>query len=211
MQPQNPTVNAYNQVATKYADKFINELDGKPMDRLLLTALAERNKDKGAILDMGCGPGQTIRFLADAGCENITGTDLSPAMVATAKTLHPQLNFEVADMLKLQYAGNSFTAALAFYAIVHFDYPEVKTAFEQINRVLKPGGEFLFSFHIGNEMIHLEEFLDEKVPIDFYFFDTDKVLALLTETGFEILETIIRYPYKTEHQTKRAYILARKI
>lgn len=210
MQQQKTIIAAYNKVAGKYAYKFMDELDGKPMDRLLLTAFAERNKSKGKVLDMGCGPGQTTRFLADAGCANITGTDLSQAMIATAKSLNPQINFEVADMLKLQYASNTFGAAIAFYAIVHFDYPEIAVAFKEIHRVLKSGGEFLFCFHTGNEMVHLDEFLDEKVPIDFYFLDVDKVLAILKETGFDIADIMIRYPYETEHPTKRAYILVSK-
>src|SRR6202012_3420387 len=135
MQQQKQIIEAYNKVSAKYADKFLHELDDKPMDRLLLTAFAERNKNKGAILDMGCGPGQTTRFLANKGCENIVGTALSPAMINTAKALHPQLKFEVADMLNLQYANNSFAGAIAFYAIVHFNYPQIKTAFTEINRV----------------------------------------------------------------------------
>jgi len=200
----------YNKVAVKYAEKFMGELDGKPLDRLLLRSFYEDNKHKGPFIDLGCGPGQTAKFLADCGCTDITGADLSPEMMRIAKELNPAIKFEVADMLDLKYAANSFGAATGFYCIVHFDYPVIKTAFEQINRILKPGGQLLISFHTGNEMIHFDEFLKEKADIDFYFLDADKVIALLKETGFNILDALIRYPYPTEHPTKRAYIRAGK-
>jgi len=43
--------------------------------------------------------------------------------------------------------------------------------------------------------------------IDFYFFETDKIINLLTETGFEIIDSIERQPYRdAEYPSKRAYI-----
>jgi ubiquinone/menaquinone biosynthesis C-methylase UbiE len=202
--------NTYNKVAVKYAEKFMSELDGKPLDHLLLRSFYEDNKEKGPFIDLGCGPGQTTKFLADCGCANITGTDLSPGMMKIAKKLNPTINFEVADMLDLKYKSNTFGAATGFYCIVHFDYPAIKIAFEQINRILKPGGQLLISFHTGNEVIHFDEFLEEKADIDFYFLDADKVITLLKETGFNIVDALVRYPYPTEHPTKRAYIRTEK-
>jgi len=211
MQTQKEITETYNKVAANYAAHYINELDGKPLDKLLLRYFAEENKNKGAMLDIGCGPGQTTKFLTYSGCQDITGTDISPAMIENAKSINPALNFEVADVLNLPYADNTFGAAVAFYAIVNFDYPAIKKALSEINRVLKSGGQFLFSFHTGNQMVHLDELLEEQVNIDFYFLDTERVVDLLKETGFNVIDTLIRFPYKQEFQSKRAYILAEKI
>lgn len=200
--------NTYDKVAAKYAEKFMSELDGKPLDRLLLRSFYEDNKDKGPFIDLGCGPGQTTKFLADCGCTDITGTDLSPRMIEIAKELNPAINFEVADMLDLKYDTNSFGAATGFYCIVHFDYPALKTAFEQINRILKPGGQLLISFHTGNEKVHVDNLLEEEVDIDFYFLNVDRVIDLMEESRFKITEALIRHPYPGEHPTRRAYITA---
>jgi len=128
-------------------------------------------------------------------------------MIDVAKNINPQIPFEAADILSLKYPDNYFGSAIAFYSIVHFDYDQIIKAFREIKRVLKDNGQFLFSFHIGNNVIHLDTFLDQPVNIDFYFFETDKIINLLTETGFEIIDVIERHPYfEVEHQSKRAYI-----
>jgi hypothetical protein len=40
---------------------------------------------------------------------------------------------------------------------------------------------------------------------------TEKILELLADTGFEIIDAVERYPYKdVEYQSKRGYILTEK-
>jgi len=202
---------AYNATAENYAKEFMDELSHKHLDRLLLKQFTEENKG-GNCIDFGCGPGQTTKFLFDCGMKDIIGTDLSPAMIAKAEELNPQIRFETVDMLNLQYQDNTFSSAIAFYAIVHFTMEELKLAFTEIKRVLKNNGQFLFSFHIGTEMKHVDNFLNKNVSLDFYFFETEKVIKLLEETGFTIVDAIERFPYKdAEYPSKRAYLWVKKI
>jgi SAM-dependent methyltransferase len=206
-QEQRSIIDCYNKTAKNYAEKFINELSKKHFDRILLTAFASENINKGRLIDLGCGPGQTTKFLLDCGLTDIIGVDLSPQMIAAAKAINPQLDFDTADMLQLKYEDGTFSAAIAFYSIVHFDYEQIKSAFKEIKRILADNGEFLFSFHIGDQVVHLDNFLDNPVNIDLYFLETNKIMELLKETGFEIIDAIGRQPYKdAEHPSKRAYI-----
>ena len=208
---QQQVIDCYDKTADKYADALFDELNKKPFDRLILTHFAKENKSKGKTIDLGCGPGQTTRFVYEQGLKNIIGTDISPCMVEKARVLNPGIEFEVADMLNLHYSNNSFGSAIAFYSIVHFNETELKKAFAEINRVLTDGGQFLFSFHIGNETIHRDDFFDVPVNIDFYFFETEKIVNLVQATGFKIIDAIERYPYPdVEHPSKRAYIWAKK-
>ena len=202
----------YDLTAAAYAAELFNELSKKPLDRLLLNQFAAENKDKGKMIDLGCGPGQTTRFLAECGVINIIGTDLSPQMVAKARELSPGLEFRTADMLNIGLADESFASAVAFYAIVHFTTAQLKVAFGEICRILKPNGQFLLSFHIGDEVIHRDEFFGEEVDVDFYFFKTEDVLEQLKQTGFKIINAIERFPYEGfEFPSKRAYLLVEKI
>ncbi len=211
MQETSQVIDCYDKTARVYGAKFSDELAHKHLDRLLLTAFAAENRQRGRLLDLGCGPGQTTAFLNNCGVQSIIGADISPQMIAVAREQNPPLEFEVADILSLPFADQTFGAAVAFYAIVHFDFEQLKQAFTEISRVLMSGGEFLFSFHIGDQTVHLDEFLDKPVNIDFYFFEPPKIIALLNETGFEIVDAIEREPYAdAEYPSRRAYIWAKK-
>ena len=210
MQKQKNIIACYDKTASNYADKFIDELSKKHLDRILLTSFANENINAGKLIDLGCGPGQTTKFLSDCGVTDIIGVDISPQMVSVAKSIHPQLEFDIADILNLKYPDKSFGSAVAFYSIVHFDYEQIEIAFKEIKRVLKEKGQLLFSFHIGNSTMHFDNFLDHEVDIVFYYFETSKIKNLLMETGFEIVDIIERRPYlDVEHQSERAYIWAK--
>ena len=174
MQEQINIIECYNKTAENYADKFLNELDHKHFDRIILMAFCEQNRKKGQLIDLGCGPGHTTYFIYKCGLENVICTYLSDEMVKVAKLHNPKINFEQADLLNLKYKENTLGSAIAFYAIVHFDYSQIKTALTEVHRILVDKGEFMFSFHIGNEIVHLDNFLDKEVNIKFQFFEVDR-------------------------------------
>ena len=93
---------------------------------------------------------------------------------------------------------------------MHFSYEEIAMAFGEVNRVLKKGGHFLFSFHVGTETGHYDKAHDKDVDIDLYYFQTKQIIQILHQTGFDIMDALERYPYKDEYQSKRGYIWAEK-
>lgn len=201
---------AYDLTAEEYAKQFFKELDNKPFDRALLKMFAERVKDKKKILEIGCGPGEIANYLHKLKVK-IKGIDLSDKMVEQARKLNPKIKFEPGDVMKLKYKDNSIGGIVAFYLIVNFSLADINKALIEIYRVLKKGGIFLTSFHTGDEVIHLEEFLGKNVTIDFIFHNQDKVKRMMEKCGLIVDEAIIRYPYENvEYPSKRAYIFAHK-
>lgn len=165
----------------------------------------------GTVCDIGCGPGEIARYLRDLGAD-VIGIDLSEKMILEAETLNPDILFEQGNMLALDAQNHSFAGVAAFYAIVNLALDDVQTAINEFKRVIKNNGYLLLSFHSGNnESLRVERNVDGKnAAIDFIFFNADDILNILKDTGFEIVEAVIRYPYKdTEYQSTRAYILAR--
>jgi SAM-dependent methyltransferase len=204
-------LHCYNQVAEDYAIERWDELSRKRIDQLLLKEFASVNKDKGPCADFGCGPGQTTKFLYDNGLENIVGIDLSPAMVKVAQRLSPHIKFETGDLLNIAFPSAYLGSALAFYAIVHFNHDQIRTCFTEINRVLKTGGDFLFSYHAGDEVVHFDKAHDKEIDIDLFFFKTEDIVQLLKETGFKVIDAIERRPNEEmEYPTRRAYVWAEK-
>jgi ubiquinone/menaquinone biosynthesis C-methylase UbiE len=202
---------SYDGIADEYARHLHSELDNKPLDRELLTCLAAWVKGKGQICDMGCGPGHIARFLHDAGT-NVFGLDLSSRMVEEARRLNPEISFRQGNMLALDLPDASLAGIAAFYAIVNLPRESLPQVFREMARVLKPDGLLLLAFHIGDETLQPNALWGRPVSMDFYFFPPPAIQPDLEAAGLVIEEVIEREPYapEVEHQSRRAYIFARK-
>jgi ubiquinone/menaquinone biosynthesis C-methylase UbiE len=200
----------YDAVAREYADRYAAELAHKPLDRELLSRFASEVRGRGAVCDLGCGPGHTTAFLHDSGVQ-VRGLDLSTEQLREARRLRPDVEFEPGDMLALPCADASLAGVVAFYAIVHFSQDELRGALAEMHRVLRPGGCLLLSFHIGEGSIRVENFLGGPAALDFVFFAPTTVAAELVRAGFTDVEVIERDPYpEVEYPSRRAYVFARR-
>lgn len=202
---------SYDRVAENYAEDFRGELDKKPFDRRMLEWLVEKVDHLGIICDMGCGPGQVARYLFDQGA-TVCGLDLSPKMVEQARRFNPDIDFEQGDMLTLSnVAANSYGGIAAFYSIIHIPRQAAVQALQEFWRTLRPGGTLLLTFHIGQEIIHRNEWWGKEVSLDFIFYETEEMKSHLATAGFALDEVIERDPYPdVEYPSRRAYVFARK-
>lgn len=209
MQPD-PIAASYDRVAAEYTANIAGELAGKPLDRALLQAFAEQAGALGPIADLGCGPGHVAAFLAAAGA-SVAGFDLSGGMVAQARQRYPALAFRQADLRSLPVADASFGGIVAFYSIIHLAEGELAPAFAEWRRALRPGGLALVAFHIGEMVVHLEEWWQQPVELDFRFLPIEQVTAALSQAGLAIEAVLQRAPYPgAEHPSQRGYVLVRK-
>ena len=199
---------AYNVAAEEYANQCFFELYDKPLDRKFYDLFFERVINKGKVIEIGCGPGEVSNYLKMKGL-NITGIDISDKMIEIARQLNPFIDFQVGDVFNLNYRDSSIYGIVAPYLIVNFTQKDIKPAFNEINRVLIRKGQFLISFHSGNEELEIEDFFVKGNKIPYTYFNSDIVKNTLTETGFKIIEYIVRMPYEGE-VTTRTYIFAEK-
>jgi SAM-dependent methyltransferase len=199
----------YDRVAPHYARQFLGELAHKPLDRALLDHFAEICRGRGTTYDVGCGPGHVGRYLADRGVV-VEGLDLSPASIAVARAAHPAMTFHVADFCAVDLADGTLGGITAFYAIVHLPPDVVSRAIREFARLLAPGGHLLLAFHVGDQRVHLDEWLGERVSVDFWFHDQAAIERHVVDAGLTLEATTIRAPYPAEHPTRRAYVLAAK-
>jgi SAM-dependent methyltransferase len=103
----------------------------------------------GLLLDAGCGTGNWTAALALAGYR-VRGVDLSPAMIAGARTvarehgLDPaRASFGVGDVERLPFPADTFDGALCFNAL---DFtPRPGAAVAEFRRVVRPGGRLVLA------------------------------------------------------------------
>jgi ubiquinone/menaquinone biosynthesis C-methylase UbiE len=202
---------SYDRVADEYARHIYSELQNKPLDRELLTRFAARIKGKGEVCDMGCGPGHIARFLRDAGTTTFA-LGLSPGMLEEAQRLNPDISFRQGNMLALDLPDATLAGIAAFYAIVNLPRASLPQVFREMARVLKPDGLLLLAFHIGEETLQPDAMWDRPVSMSFYYFPPHAIERDLEAAGLVVEEVIEREPYapEVEHQSRRAYIFARK-
>lgn len=201
--------NSYDSVADEYASKFLQELDYKPFDREQLDRLAQRTAGKGRVLDLGCGPGQIAHYLKTQGADAF-GIDLSPGMVEQAQKANPDIPFQQGDMKALDLPDNTLAGIAAFYSIIHIPREEVTDVLKELRRVLQPDGLLLLTFHVGDEVVHLDEWWGRNVAVDFTFFGQAEMEGYLKAADLLIEESTVRPPYPQEHPSQRGYILSRK-
>jgi SAM-dependent methyltransferase len=201
---------AYDGLANEYARHLFHELRDKPLDRQILDRFIQQICEGGKVCDLGCGPGHVARYLSEQGVD-VFGVDLSSRMIRIARQLSPKIPFRTGNMLSLTLRDSSLAGIAAFYAIVNIPRELIGAVFQEMARVLQPNGVLLLSFHIGDQVLHVDELWGKRTSLDFLLFETLEVRQGLEAARFGIDEVIERDPYPdVEYQSRRCYILARK-
>jgi len=108
-------------------------------------SLAERFRADGVrrILDLGCGDGRHLVWLAAQGFE-MTGLDSAPTALRLAEEFLSKegLPAELActDMTTLPWLDEAFGAVISVKVINHQDIADIRKTLAEIARVLRPGG-----------------------------------------------------------------------
>jgi SAM-dependent methyltransferase len=200
----------YDRVADEYVRRIADELRDKPFDRELLDRFAAIVGDGGLACDMGCGPGHIARYLRERGAA-VCGVDLSAEMVQRARQLNPGVEFQQGDMLALDVPDGVWAGIAAFYSIIHISPGDLPRALGELHRALQPGGRLLLAFHLGSDVLHLDEWWGHEVNVDFFLYRSDEMADGLRSAGLEVTEILERDAYPDiEYQGRRAYIFARK-
>jgi SAM-dependent methyltransferase len=110
------------------------------LERLQLT-------DGARLLDVGSGLGGPTRLAASTLPVHVTGTDITPEVVDTARALTQRAGladrvaFEVASGASLPFDSASFDAAMMIHVGMNID--DKRAVFADVRRVLRPGGLFV--------------------------------------------------------------------
>jgi SAM-dependent methyltransferase len=96
------------------------------------------------VLEAGCGAGaQTVLLAASSPEAAITSVDISPVSLEEARARvraegHRNVRLQVADLLQLPFADQSFDDVFVCFVLEHL--PNAQGALASLRRVLRPGG-----------------------------------------------------------------------
>jgi ubiquinone/menaquinone biosynthesis C-methylase UbiE len=134
---------AVRQNELKKGEKLPHRFVEKPAMRKIMPRLEDKK-----ILMLGCGTGEESKLLEEFGAGQMTGVDLSSESVRLANESYSHHQFKVADMHTLEFDDDSFDFVYSSLTI-HYSADPLKV-YEEIVRVLKPGGQLQFS--VGHPM-----------------------------------------------------------
>lgn len=198
---------SYDKIAVDYAKHFADELDERPLDRAMLAAFAELAGAGARVADVGCGPGRITTLLHDHGLDAY-GVDLSPGMVAVARTAYPHLRFEVGSMTALDVADGALGGLVAWYSVIHIAPERRPAVFAEFRRALAPDAPVLLAFQVGDEALHVPEALGHAISLDFQRLPPERIADELTAAGFTMVATLVRERVGAD-KVRQAFLLAR--
>jgi ubiquinone/menaquinone biosynthesis C-methylase UbiE len=142
---EDPRTQAARTHFDRWSETYEEDRSGRRLREIQTRALRMLGlQSADVLLDLACGTGVAVRE-ASAAVKRAVGFDLSPAMIARARTLAQGLSnveFWQGDVSgRLPFADGEFTAILSTTAFHHF--PRQQDTIREISRVLAPGGRLV--------------------------------------------------------------------
>jgi SAM-dependent methyltransferase len=120
-------------------ERLFRDITGRLVEPLFAAAAVDAST---RVLDLATGPGWVAAEAAERGA-SVVGIDIAEAMIARARSAHPELDFRWADAHELPFADASIDVVLGNLVVMHLSRPE--RAMAELARVLRPGGRVVLT------------------------------------------------------------------
>lgn len=192
------TYDASSKLQRDVAEDLLEILSNYQDLNAVNNCITDKSKSSGAysVLDIGCGTGTLLSFLKNKYPDiNFFGSDFSLPMLFKAKEKNrgKQVNLCTSDSEYLPFKGSLFNLVIS--NLTYQWVPDITSAFQEVWRVLKTNGLFLFST-IGPQTLEelrisyrkTEEETGKTDPLTFMRFqDPEDISRHLKKVGFETL------------------------
>ncbi len=211
---------------------FHNELQSRPKGRfenIFYKALAnvwddfydrlQKNSRNAEVLDYGCGIGPSIIKVSNYEPKKITGIDISEISIKKAqdrtRDLGEMVELKVDNCEQTSFENNQFDLVYGHGILHHLEFSK---CLDEILRILKPGGSFLFVEPLGtNPIINLYRKLTPRSrSIDEHPF-TSKDLKLLkskykdVEIKFYGFLTLVFFPFYLDSKKSKIFKMLKSL
>lgn len=150
---------------TQYAslyDVFYHDVDYAAHVAILRKHIDSFFNTRCSVLDVGCGTGRHLKLLKEM--YDVRGGDISDGMLAAAKILNPDVQFDLIDAssfdLHTRFDVVTMNSAVLSYQTSN---QSLMSAFGSVKRHLKPNGLFIFDVWHGPAVLSIG--VDERLKI----------------------------------------------
>jgi len=169
-----------------------------------LLAGIDVNKNQ-TYLDLGCGYGFQMPFLKRK-CDKLIGIEPSQEVISSAQKnqIKGEISFICGDLTGAKIREGTIDKVFSFCVIEHI--PDYMDVFREIYRILKEGGQFIFSVD-SLEVIADQEILNKhgKLYSVFHYFTKKNLEESLKRAGFRNLQVypILKTPFAVRFFSER--------
>jgi ubiquinone/menaquinone biosynthesis C-methylase UbiE len=155
--------------------------------------------DHSRVLELGCGNGKLLAFLAENLHECI-GLDFSEnaCRLSQRNVKSPNVNLIIADARQIPLRSGSVDTVIAFHVVGHLLAEDRTALVAESARVLSSGGKFLFcdfsieDFRAGNGEEIEDRTYRRGTGIITHYFTDDEIRALSGHLSIDMMRTIRR-------------------
>lgn len=167
-----------------------------------------RGQRPGArLIDLGCGRGEWLQLLLDAGATGAMGVDHGAQMIALCRQRGlPVEQADALDFLRRQ-PDRSLAAVTALHLVEHLPFLVLLAILGEARRVLEPGGLLMMetpncgNLLVASQSFHLDPTHRSPVPPLLLSFSVE-------HAGFKDAKTLLLHPYSSEHRVADPSALA---
>ncbi len=201
---------AWDAVATAYAELLPDMTVEAPLDLSVLSAFVQLAQEAavGPVAEVGCGAGRVTAHLAKRELR-VVGLDLSPRMVAAARSAHPALTFAAADAAALPLRSSALGGLVAWYSLINLPPSLVTAVLAEFARVMRAGAPLLIAFQSGlGERVERSSAYGQPVAMTYFRHRQQDMIDGLLTAGFVLYASVCRQPALAHETTPQTFLLA---
>jgi len=132
--------NTWTDRAGEYSPAYYAHYGPNETSAVIRDVLAERLPRDAAVLELGCGSGRHLEYLAENGFENLSGVDINAEAFDTMREVYPALaengTFHCGPIEDIigDFDDGQFDAVYSVETLQHL-HPDVDWVFEEVARI----------------------------------------------------------------------------
>jgi len=202
------TFETWNKVASLYQEKF---MDLDLYDDTYETVCGSVSKDKAALLEIGCGPGNITKYLLNKRPDfNIFGIDISPNMIELARKNNRAARFEIMDCRHISDLKSKFDGIICGFCLPYLSKTDSEALISDCYKLLTEQGLLYISFVEGDPEKSGFQVGSSGDRTYFYFYSLDYLTAILKKYNFDIIHEYKVFYKRTETDNEIHTILIAK-